>query len=141
MKKLVNLIACFLICFSVQAQTQSGKTQNVQGGDKPQVTRTGDAKDATHNCADHKGGEKAVEATNPHSACPKAATCPKAQAASNQDAEQKPCCAKHQENKTDADAKTEQKAGCNHQSADQKAKCNHNSDANSSCPKKTEEKK
>ena len=135
MKKLVSAIACFAICFSIHAQTQ-------QEGGKVRIVKTGD--EAKVAPVEHKVvGKTTTEAPKSHVNCPHATTCPKAQAAaSSQGEEKKPCCAKHQANKADADAKTEQKAGCNHQqNADQKAKCNHNSAEKTACPKKQGEKK
>jgi len=136
MKKLVSSIACLMICFSIHAQTQTGKVSITPVSTEKQVEKSSEQKatpaPATHQCEQHKAAEqKAEPAATPH-ACPKAATCPKAQAAAaGNQGEAKPCCAKHQGTQSEA-AKTEQKAGCNHnhQNADQKAGCNHHQNAN-----------
>jgi len=125
MKKLVSSAACLLICFSIHAQTQTGKVSITrQAGDETQVESNEAKPVPVQQSTEQKAGETKADPANPHAACPKAATCPKAQAAqaeSNQGEAKKPCCAKHQAANPDADAKTEQKAGCNHQNADQKA--------------------
>ena len=135
MKKLVSAMACFLVCFSIQAQTQQQST-NVQ-------PENGRAKIVpVSQPAEQKAVEKvSPEAPKTHANCPHAATCPKAQAAANSQGEEKKPCAKQHENQSDAGAKTEPKAGCNHQNADHKAKCNHHSDEQPPCHKKQEEKK
>jgi len=141
MKKLVSAIACFSICFAIQAQTQLDKPQD--GNGKAGIVKTGDATQ-TQGQQSYELKDAKTEVA-PQTTCPKAATCQKtcqktqadAQAAGNQGEVKKPCCAKHQATQAaDAEAKTEQKAGCNHQNADQKAKCNHGSEQKSTCPQK-----
>jgi len=147
MKKLLSAIACFSICFAIQAQTQLSKPQDGNSGTQKKMQTQ------TQQSQELKNAK--TEAVAPQTTCPKAATCPK-QAASNQADAVKPaccakhqatqaeaakpaCCAKHQATQADGETKPEPKAGCNHQSADQKAKCNHGSDEKSTCPKKKEE--
>jgi len=143
MKKLVIAIACVTFCFSMQAQTQLDKSKD--GNGEAKVVKTSEVTPAqapqTYELKDAK-----TEAVRPHTNCPNAATCPKAQAAANQGEAAKPaCCAKHQAAtqapppEADDKAKTEQKTGCNHQNADQKANCNHGSGDKPACPKKQEE--
>ena len=147
MKKLVSSIVCLVICFSIQAQTQTGKvTITPVGNGERQVERSAEPRIApapvtpAHQCEQHKAVEQKNDAVATPHACPKAATCPKA---TGNQGETKPCCAKHQGTQPDA-AKTEQKAGCNHQHAEQKAGCNHNhgsSEKNASPKKKGTKKK
>ena len=143
MKKLVSAMACFMICFSVQGQIQ------IENGETRQQNANENRSAGVRIVSVPQSGEqKAVEVREeavPHqhkTDCPKAATCPKAQAAAanGQGEAKKPCCAKHQETQADADAKTAPKTGCNHQhNADHK--CNHGSCNQPASPKKTEEKK
>ena len=138
MKKLVSAIACFSICFSIHAQTQSNKTQTAPQNGKVQVEKSSEAKTVpTHQCTEHKAVERsATEAPKAQTACPHAATCPKAQAACNQGDAKPPCCAKHQESQSNGGAKTDPKAGSVPQNADPKAKGNQGSDNKSSSPQK-----
>ena len=138
MKKLLSVIACFSICLSIQAQIQieNGETRQ-QNADEHRSAgvRIVPVQQTTEQKAVEVKKEEAVP--HQHKAdCPKAATCPKAAAAANgQDDAKKPCCAKHQENKADADAT---KTGCSHQQSTDH-KCNHGSGEKPACQKKTEE--